>query len=205
MRKAAISTDAVLRQGCQLSARVLGGAGAFTFAAGFCVGGALVLITEGALPGETAAHFSAACVPFNGCGSSIVVGGAFSHLRNGFLISNPPGSPADQPSEECAAKTRWSCCSIRIASSFLTGDSAPCRVKYEAGVGKIRDIADRDMHVYEWDTLVQQGCRGSKEVQVLLRLRPANAAYSSLQKGWAKASAGVIAVTNCKGLDTLWC
>ena len=38
----------------------------------------------------------------------------------------------------------------------------------------------------EWDTLVQQGCRGSKEVQVLLRLRPANAAYSSLQKGWAK-------------------
>ena len=55
----------------------------------------------------------------------------------------------------------------------------------------------------EWDTLVQQGCRGSKEVQVLLRLRPANAAYSSLQKGWAKASARVIAVPNCKSIDSL--
>ena len=103
---AAISTDAVLREGCQLSARVLGGAGAFTFAAGFFVGGELVLITEGALPGETAAHFSSACVPFNGCGSSIVAGGAFSHVRNGFLISNLPHSPADQPREESAAKTR---------------------------------------------------------------------------------------------------
>ena len=42
-------------------------------------------------------------------------------------------------------------------------------------------------------------------MQVLLRLRPANAAYSSLQNGWAKASVRVIEVTNCKGLDTVWC
>ena len=89
----------------QLCAWVLGGAGAFEFATGFCVRGGSVLITEGALRGETAAHFSAACcAPFNACGS--VVGAAFSRSRNGVLISNRPRSPADQPSAECAAKTR---------------------------------------------------------------------------------------------------
>ena len=101
-KKTAISTDTVLRQGCELFSRVLVGAGAFAFATGFCVGGGSILITEGALPGKTAAHFSVACLPFNGCGS--VVGTAFLHSRN--VISNRPRSPADQPSEECAAKTR---------------------------------------------------------------------------------------------------
>merc|ERR1740130_189224 len=119
-RNAAIFTDT--RQGCQLFSRVLGGAGAFAFTS-FCAGGGLVLITEGALRGKITASFSAACVPFNVCGS--VVGTAFLHSRNGFVISNQPLSPANQPSEECAAKTRWSCCSIRIASSFLPANVSP--------------------------------------------------------------------------------
>ena len=116
-RNTAFSTDAVLRQGDQPSALVLDGADAFgfaagfrafaagfcAFAAGFCVLGGLVLITEGALPGETAAHSSATCSPFS-CGS--VAGAASRHSRNGSLISNRPRSPAGQPSEECAAKIR---------------------------------------------------------------------------------------------------
>ena len=112
-RNAAIFTDTVLRQG---------GAGEST---GFCVGGGLVLTTEGALRGKTTAHFSTACLPFNGS----MVGAAFSHSRNGFVISNQPRSPADQPSEEFAAgPAKWSCCSVRIACSFLLGESAPCHV-----------------------------------------------------------------------------
>ena len=132
------------RQGCELFSRVLGGAGASAFAS-FCAGGGLVLITEGALRGKTTANFSAACVPFNVCGS--VVGTAFLHSRNGFVISNRPLSPANQPSEECAAKTRWSCCSIRIASSFLPANVSPCRVHTACGdrwYRKISDSADRD-------------------------------------------------------------
>ena len=130
----------MLRQGDQPSALVLDGADAFgfaagfrafaagfcAFAAGFCVLGGLVLITEGALAAETAAHSSATCSPF-GCGS--VAGAASRHSRNGSLISNRPRSPADQPSEECAVKIRKSCCSSTIASSFLTGHSTPCRVE----------------------------------------------------------------------------
>ena len=59
------------RQGCQLFSRVLGGAGAFAFTTGFCLGGGLALITEIALRGKTTANFSAACVPFNVCDACV--------------------------------------------------------------------------------------------------------------------------------------
>ena len=133
------------------------------------------MVTEGALPGETAAHFSATWLAFS---SGSVVGAASPHSRNGFLISNRPRSPADQPSEECAAKIRKSCCSSTIACSFLTGHSTPCRVEVTGGarrksgaemsvaVGE-RSGAETCVHGSR-DILMQQGCIGSKQVQMLV-------------------------------------